>query len=491
MAAQAAQLTQVLGLAQQASQAALREKAAAAAERARATAALEQLTEMATEATEAKEQVAEWATALADLTVQSTQAKELAAAQLATAHSQATEMATALGTSHELATALLRAQLETAQSQVLELATAQSQVAKQAEQAAKQAEQFGQAAQLATALAEREERVAARAATVEARAASQEAHVSALEAQLETAQRALGVMNRAQRGVDRLGLSVPQPPPGLVPTPGWSRCVAALEAVDAGYAKWAGKEQKTLLISNYDDLQPAAQTVECKRRVNGAIGAHLRRLRPSLGAELRDDESLVLLLLEAPGCGTTRALVQALPELGSTGHKICVPQADPTHYATMVHPTPLINYEDTSPLGDDGSLGGNDIGLGLNVRCQRLDVWLCANAARGLKVACFFADFESSAYGRPKVGFAPLRDLQRFLRHRYADEAGCLLGVTLGFRDPHDSRYDAEAPRLGLADLQAFVACEAQAVGLRCSVLETIAYGLTFCLFELVRDDAG
>ena len=36
---------------------------------------------------------------------------------------------------------------------------------------------------------------------LEARAVSQEAQVSALEAQLETAQRALGVMDRAQRGV--------------------------------------------------------------------------------------------------------------------------------------------------------------------------------------------------------------------------------------------------------------------------------------------------
>lgn len=245
--------------------------------------------------------------------------------------------------------------------------------------------------------------------------------------------------------------------------------------------------------------------MDCKHRVNSAIGAHLRRLRPNLAAELRADESRILLLLEAPGCGTTRALVQAMPQLGSTGHKICVPQADPTHYATMVHPTPnptpLATSEAVSDaagdaLGDtstsDECCLGNDIGLGLNVRCQRLDVWLCANAARGLKVACFFADFESSAYGRPKVGFAPLRDLQRFLRHRYADEAGCLLGVTVGFRDPHDSRYGPHAPRLGLADLQAFVACEALAVGLRCTVLETIAYGLTFCLFELVpRDGAG
>ena len=48
------------------------------------------------------------------------------------------------------------------------------------------------------------------------------------------------------------------------------------------------------------------------------------------------------------------------------------------------------------------------------------------------------------------MGFAPLRDLQRFFRHQYADEAGCLLGVTLGFREPHDTRYAAEAPRLGV-----------------------------------------
>ena len=164
-----------------------------------------------------------------------------------------------------------------------------------------------------------------------AKCASLEAQVAALEEQLETAQRALEVMNRAQRGVDRLGLTVPPRPPGLVPNSGWSRCVAALEAVDAGYAKWAGREHKTLLISNYDDLQPAQTTVECKRSVNGAIGAHLRRLRPDLAAELRADESLILLLLEAPGCGTTRALVQALPALRSTVGSICVPQADPTH----------------------------------------------------------------------------------------------------------------------------------------------------------------
>ena len=68
----------------------------------------------------------------------------------------------------------------------------------------------------------------------------------------------------------------------------------------------------------------------------------------------------------------------------------------------MVHPAPLTHCEGTSPL-EEGSALGNGIGLGLNVRCQWLDVWLCANAARGLRVACFFADFESSAYGNVTV----------------------------------------------------------------------------------------
>ena len=80
-------------------------------------------------------------------------------------------------------------------------------------------------------------------ALLAAQAAAQAAALAAaqaeeLEAQLETAQSALEAMNRAQRCVGRLGLAVPPPPGGLVPTAGWTRCVAAMEAVDAGYAKW-------------------------------------------------------------------------------------------------------------------------------------------------------------------------------------------------------------------------------------------------------------
>ena len=78
---QNAQLTQVWGLANQATQAAVDHK-----ERARA--ALAQLPELVEEATQAKEQAAEWATALAEQMEQATQAKELAAAQAASLEAQ-------------------------------------------------------------------------------------------------------------------------------------------------------------------------------------------------------------------------------------------------------------------------------------------------------------------------------------------------------------------------------------------------------------------
>ena len=338
---------------------------------------------------------------------------------------------------------------------------------------------------LATALELRQASAADLAAALELQEASDADLAAALEAQqayetdLATAQKALDVMNRAQRGVDNLGLSVPAPSLHLAPSHGWTRCTEALAAVDAGYARWAGRPQKTLLISNYEERPGAAST---KRHINELIASHLLRLWPELPASLREDDSLALLLLEAPSCETTEALVRAAPALATLGHKIYVPQADPTHYAAMVG--------GGGGGGGAGDRRGSSVAIGLNVRCQRLDEWLCSNAGRGLQIACCFADFEASVHGRPKVGFAPLRDLQRFLRSGYAAARGCLLGVTLAFRDPHDSRYDAAAPRLDVIDLQAFVAAEARAAGLRCAVLETVTYGLTFSLFQLVQEGA-
>ena len=119
-----------------------------------------------------------------------------------------------------------------------------------------------------------------------------------------------------------------------------------------------------------------------------------------------------------------------------------------------------------------------------DVRCQRLDEWLTSNAYKGLRVPIFFADFETSVYGKLSAGFSPLADLQRFLRFGFASSP-CLLGVTLSYRLPHEARYSADAPQLTQDDVAGFVAAEAAAQGMECTVLETIRYGMEFSLFEL------
>ena len=89
----------------------------------------------------------------------------------------------------------------------------------------------------------------------------------------------------------------------------------------------------------------------------------------------------------------------------------------------------------------------------LNLSNQRLDQWLCTyRCCAGVRVPVAFFDYEASIYGRPKVRFQPLRDVQLFLRHGYAARPRCLLAITLSFRQPHESRY-CDAPALAPDDL--------------------------------------
>merc|ERR1712216_599693 len=104
--------------------------------------------------------------------------------------------------------------------------------------------------------------------------------------------------------------------------------------------------------------------------------------------------------------------------------KICIPQADPIHYQQMI--------QDPTAAGTLGTVGSF-----VNVRCQRLDEWLCCNDRAGLKPLIFFADYECSVYGVPKTNFSPLLDLRRFFRLGYTDNTDiCLLGLTIGIRRP-------------------------------------------------------
>jgi len=273
--------------------------------------------------------------------------------------------------------------------------------------------------------------------------------------------------------VAKLCITVPNQPPELEPTDGWSRCELAIKLIDETYRSMKKRgAYKTELKSMYD-LERAGG-VE-KVRVDALLAEHATKTFDDLAAVMRADSSLVLLLLEAPNCATTQALVAAMPQMAERCGSICIPQADPKHYRQMVSGA-------TADVPVSPHL--------LNVRCQRLDEWLTNNASLGLRVPIFFADYETTIYGKSGFSLAPLRDVQRFLRHGYAHST-CLVGITLCYRGVHEHFYPTDAPQLTTADLDAFVAAEAAAQGMACECIETVRYGMTFSLYRLTRPDTG
>jgi hypothetical protein len=307
-------------------------------------------------------------------------------------------------------------------------------------------------------------------------------------------------LSRSQQN-DRIAIETPPHPSTLVSTLGWSRCMDACNAAARRYAGMHTKSARSnhpiekLLVSSFSD---AASQSAYKVAVDSLLAAHAARELPTLVADLVTDPSLLLLLLDAPTCGTTAALLTALPGLTRVAGQICIPQADPSHYAAMVNRAsvgssaipPLLAGP---PLMCDPTPGERML---LNVRCQRLDQWLVSNRRLGLRVPLFFADFETSILGKPKLGFSPLLDVVRFLRWGYAAPR-CLLGVTVSFRqatshtcDRHPVAGappppDAPTPILTLEDLVEFVCVEAAAQSFACHVLDTRRYGMTFVLFRL------
>ena len=277
-------------------------------------------------------------------------------------------------------------------------------------------------------------------------------------------------------------LPVPEPDRGRVhghtPTRGWLRCMQAMAAVDAGLHKpdadlaadanshFQGSSKSSILVSGctIDKLSGSRS----KQTVDGLLAMHARRVFPDLLGALAADASLVILLLDAPNLLTTKALGDAFGALSSPAFtaRVCIPQADPAHYSEMTTSRSVL----------------------CNVTFQRLDTWLDANATGGLHVPIFFADYETSIYGRRSMQLSPLQDLQRFLRYGYASSA-CLVGVTLSYRAPGQGRdslqYPADAPVLTHDDLVGFVAHEAACAGFVSELLECFRYGMVFSLFLL------
>lgn len=252
------------------------------------------------------------------------------------------------------------------------------------------------------------------------------------------------------------------------PPEAWLRCMDAMAAIESMMPQTHacdGDTKGNLLFSDYNIDQVSGSSH--KQRVDALLAMHAKRVFPSLPATLAADPSLVFLLLDAPNILTTMALADAFPELRTSAlaTRICIPQADPAHYALMLAECRML----------------------LNVRFQRLDTWLAANANIGLRVPICFLDYETSVYGRSKVQLSPLRDIQRFFRYGYASTT-CLLGLTLSYRSLHKDHYPADAPVLTEDDVAAFVKYEAACVGIKGELLECLRYGMVFQLFLLKKN---
>ena len=325
---------------------------------------------------------------------------------------------------------------------------------------------------------------------MEASAATEATELATLRAGLEPEEAAelatlrTGLEKLARQQVHVLR-DVPPPLAALVPSRGWQRCVASIDAVDSGYEAARQKRRRKnaaepcatpaasrrVLVSAFDLERGGGEE---KQRVDALLAAAAAAHLPALGEQMAADPDLVLLLLDAPSCATTAALAVAVPALRGLASRICIPQADPSHYDLMInrHAEPADRQAPRVPPL-------------LNVRWQRLDAWLSSHAGLGLRVPVFFADYETSVYGRASVQLSPLRDLQRFLRGGFAADV-CLLGVTLSYREAHAGRYDG--PKLEPEHVADFVATEAAAQGFgRCELLEELRYGMTFSLFLLRR----
>jgi hypothetical protein len=135
-------------------------------------------------------------------------------------------------------------------------------------------------------------------------------------------------------------------------------------ASDQGYRackRRKGKEKATgsitVLTSSYDLVRGGGAE---KGAVDALLASHTARLFPNLPELLLAPSSpTVLLLLEAPSCMTTTALLRVMPGLRAAGRSICIPQADPAHYAQMITspPPPTTTSAAASAGGGSSSAG--------------------------------------------------------------------------------------------------------------------------------------
>ena len=94
--------------------------------------------------------------------------------------------------------------------------------------------------------------------------------------------------------------------------------------------------QSYLVRSNFVERAQCDDSQKQKRQIDDLLAAHAARLLPDLEAELAwAGGRRIVLLLDAPGCSTSKALAARFPALATSG-RLVVPQADREHYNEMV-----------------------------------------------------------------------------------------------------------------------------------------------------------
>jgi hypothetical protein len=314
---------------------------------------------------------------------------------------------------------------------------------------------------------------------------------------------ALQEIERLRSGIARLSKTRPKecifpplPPctPSTTPptlsnptaTAAHAKCLQALAHMRQGYQHAQHNRQRknrhNVTLTSAFDIQRVTLCPH-KIKVDATLAQRALEIfgRSFVEQQFQQHPNLIVLLLDAPNIATTTALLQAFPLLPS--HRIVIPQADPQHYSCMINHATIGTGTTTTTTTTTPPLPNT---LHLNVRCQRLDQWLVSNTKTMLQCPVFFADYETSVYGKPSYNFEPLVDLQRFIRCGYvARSTGTLMGVTLSFRVPGQHVYAKDQPPIVAEDVIGFVQHEASMAQLHANVLDVINYGMTFLLFHL------
>jgi hypothetical protein len=256
-----------------------------------------------------------------------------------------------------------------------------------------------------------------------------------------------------------------------------NKCLGTIQLFQERYAQArcdAGRKPLPLklcggriLLSSFN----VNRSTSCKEKikVDLLLAKHARQLF-NIEELFGNNESIIFVLLDAPNIATTKALLNVFPDLDKQSHKIIITQADPNHYKAMIH-DPASNLQVTTCIQ------------------QRLDSWLSTNTHKNYAVPLFFADYETTVYGKPSYHFSPLHDICRFLRcgYAYTGKEGCLIGLTLSFRAPNQVFCQGIDPEMLLTpeDVIQFMIEEAKGINMTCELLEQVNYGMTFFLFHL------